>query len=107
MKRTLAALLAAAAPPSSLAACSLDSAVAVGDDAVNVVVGYQSKTINTVTAGTLLRAKGFLEQRLADITKRTGTSTTCSGRTTTPAHRSPRRWSPRRSTSARWATTRC
>ncbi|GIE36881.1 putative nitrate ABC transporter, periplasmic protein [Actinoplanes italicus] len=29
-----------------------------------VVVGYQSKTINTVTAGTLLRAKGFLEQRL-------------------------------------------
>ena len=31
-----------------------------------VVVGYQSKTINTVTAGTLLRAKGFLEQRLGE-----------------------------------------
>ncbi|WP_425300949.1 ABC transporter substrate-binding protein [Nocardia farcinica] len=48
--------------------CSL----APSDDApagtVQVVVGYQSKTINTVTAGTLLRAKGFLEQRLAAIT---------------------------------------
>ncbi|MEV4276931.1 ABC transporter substrate-binding protein [Actinoplanes xinjiangensis] len=31
-----------------------------------VVVGYQSKTINTVTAGTLLRAQGFLEKRLGD-----------------------------------------
>src|SRR5689334_21463074 len=38
-----------------------------------VVGGYQSKTINTVTAGTLLRAQGYLEHRLADITKRTGT----------------------------------
>src|SRR5579875_1096378 len=50
------------------AGCALDSA-----GAVDVVVGYQSKTINTVTAGTLLRAQGFLEHRLADITKRTGT----------------------------------
>lgn len=50
------------------AGCALDSA-----GAVIVVVGYQSKTINTVTAGTLLRAQGFLEHRLADITKRTGT----------------------------------
>lgn len=48
--------------------CALDSS-----SAVNVVVGYQSKTINTVTAGTLLRAQGYLEQRLADITKRSGT----------------------------------
>jgi NitT/TauT family transport system substrate-binding protein len=40
---------------------------------VNVVVGYQSKTINTVTAGTLLKAQGYLEKRLADITARTGT----------------------------------
>src|ERR1700756_5861708 len=48
--------------------CALDSA-----NAVNVVVGYQSKTINTVTAGTLLRAQGYLERRLADITTRTGT----------------------------------
>ena len=104
MKRVLAALLAAAT--ASLAACSLDSQ-SQSADTVNVVIGYQSKTINTVTAGTLLRAKGFLEQRLADIGKTTGRSTTSSGRTTTPARPSPRRWSPRRSTSARWATTRC
>ncbi|RDI56032.1 ABC transporter substrate-binding protein [Nocardia mexicana] len=48
------------------AGCSLEQA-ATGDT-VKVVVGYQSKTINTVTAGTLLRAKGFLEQRLARLT---------------------------------------
>ncbi|OHU98391.1 ABC transporter substrate-binding protein [Mycobacterium talmoniae] len=53
------------------AGCSLDSSSA--GDAVEVVVGYQSKTINTVTAGTLLRAQGYLERRLADITTRTGT----------------------------------
>jgi len=50
------------------AGCALDSA-----NAINVVVGYQSKTINTVTAGTLLRAQGYLEHRLSDVTKRTGT----------------------------------
>lgn len=50
------------------AGCALNST-----DAVNVVVGYQSKTINTVTAGTLLRAQGYLDRRLDDITKRTGT----------------------------------
>jgi NitT/TauT family transport system substrate-binding protein len=69
MKRVLAALLAAVTI-TSLAACSLDSQ-SQSDDTVNVVIGYQSKTINTVTAGTLLKAKGFLEQRLADITKST------------------------------------
>ncbi len=37
-----------------------------------VVVGYQSKTINTVTAGTLLRAQGFFEKRLAELSRRTG-----------------------------------
>lgn len=55
------------------AGCSLDSASQPSGDVVDVVVGYQSKTINTVTAGTLLRAKGFLERRLADITNETGT----------------------------------
>jgi NitT/TauT family transport system substrate-binding protein len=54
------------------AGCALDSANDSAN-AVNVVVGYQSKTINTVTAGTLLRAQGYLEHRLGDITKRTGT----------------------------------
>ncbi|BBX36761.1 ABC transporter substrate-binding protein [Mycolicibacterium mageritense DSM 44476 = CIP 104973] len=54
------------------AGCSLDSATQSADT-VDVVIGYQSKTINTVTAGTLLRAQGYLEHRLADITKNTGT----------------------------------
>ena len=55
----------------AVAGCSLDSTTA--GDSVDVVVGYQSKTINTATAGTLLRARGYLERRLADITDRTGT----------------------------------
>lgn len=70
MKKPLVALLAALT--ASVTACSLDS-TGGSDDVVNVVIGYQSKTINTVTAGTLLRAKGFLEQRLADITTESGT----------------------------------
>ncbi|MBI3227510.1 MAG: ABC transporter substrate-binding protein [Mycolicibacterium cosmeticum] len=55
-----------------LSGCSLDSTTK-SDDVVDVVIGYQSKTINTVTAGTLLKAQGYLEHRLADITTRTGT----------------------------------
>ena len=43
--------------------CSLES-LSESTGVVNVVVGYQSKTINTVTAGTLLRAQGYLERRL-------------------------------------------
>ncbi|KWX24957.1 ABC transporter substrate-binding protein [Mycolicibacterium wolinskyi] len=54
------------------AGCSLDSATQSADT-VDVVIGYQSKTINTVTAGTLLRAQGYLERRLGDITASTGT----------------------------------
>src|SRR3982074_2157737 len=53
--------------------CSRDAATPSSGNVVNVVIGYQSKTINTVTAGTLLRAQGYLERRLADITTRTGT----------------------------------
>jgi NitT/TauT family transport system substrate-binding protein len=53
--------------------CSLDSASQSSGNVVNVVIGYQLKTINTVTAGTLLRAQGYLERRLGDITTRTGT----------------------------------
>lgn len=64
--RRSAVLLASLALVAS--GCALDSA-----DSVNVVVGYQSKTINTVTAGTLLRAQGYLERRLSDVTRRTGT----------------------------------
>jgi NitT/TauT family transport system substrate-binding protein len=69
MRRTIAALLTAATV-TSLTACSLDSQDQ-SEGTVNVVIGYQSKTINTVTAGTLLRAKGFLEKRLDDLAKTT------------------------------------
>ncbi|MEE6177512.1 ABC transporter substrate-binding protein [Mycobacterium sp. 050134] len=55
-----------------ISGCSLES-LSQSSGVVDVVVGYQSKTINTVTAGTLLRAQGYLEHRLADITARTGT----------------------------------
>ncbi len=69
MKTSAVRLASAAAAVMVVAAgCALDSG-----SAVNVVVGYQSKTINTVTAGTLLRAQGYFEHRLADVTKRTGT----------------------------------
>ncbi|MFI8521934.1 ABC transporter substrate-binding protein [Streptomyces sp. NPDC085481] len=36
-----------------------------GARTVTVTVGYQSKTINTVTAGTLLRSLGYFEEELA------------------------------------------
>lgn len=51
-------------------ACSLSNT----DDgnAAHVVVGYQSKTLNTVTAGTLLRADGDFEKQLKELSKTTG-----------------------------------
>ncbi|MEV4315941.1 ABC transporter substrate-binding protein [Actinocrispum sp. NPDC049592] len=55
MKRGFPALLALA-----LTACGVGNA----SDQTTVVIGYQSKTINTVTAGTLLRSLGYLEKRL-------------------------------------------
>jgi NitT/TauT family transport system substrate-binding protein len=39
---------------------------------VTVTVGYQSKTINTVTAGTLLRSLGYFEEELAARGKKDG-----------------------------------
>ncbi|MFI5719173.1 ABC transporter substrate-binding protein [Nocardia sp. NPDC051750] len=63
--KRLAAVLAAGAL--ALTGCSLEDATA--GDTVRVVIGYQSKTINTVTAGTLMRAQGYLEQRLAQLTE--------------------------------------
>ncbi|MFI6638802.1 ABC transporter substrate-binding protein [Streptomyces sp. NPDC050504] len=41
-------------------------------DTVTVTVGYQSKTINTVTAGTLLRSLGYFEEELAARGKKDG-----------------------------------
>lgn len=64
MTSTLRAIAVVAAT-AALASCSLEPAA--DESTQTLVVGYQSKTINTVTAGTLLRAKSFLEKRLAAI----------------------------------------
>jgi NitT/TauT family transport system substrate-binding protein len=50
----------------------LTGCAATADTDVQVVVGYQSKTIDTVTAGTLLRSTGFFEKRLQQLSQRTG-----------------------------------
>ncbi|MFI6875226.1 ABC transporter substrate-binding protein [Streptomyces sp. NPDC050400] len=65
MKRTAitAVTLAVLAP---LAGCG--GAASAGDGStVTVTVGYQSKTINTVTAGTLLRSLGAFERELRTL----------------------------------------
>ncbi|MET8585301.1 ABC transporter substrate-binding protein [Streptomyces collinus] len=62
MKRTAVAL-AAATLLLPLSACG-GSAEAGDGSTVTVTVGYQSRTINTVTAGTLLRSLGYFEKRL-------------------------------------------
>jgi len=72
MKARLVPVLLAAAL--AAAGCSLEPSDDTPEGTVQVVIGYQSKTINTVTAGTLLRAKGFLEERLAGITAAGGAS---------------------------------
>lgn len=66
---TAAALAAALAL--TVTSCSLEESAGNGDT-VKLVIGYQSKTINTVTAGTLLKAKGYLEQRLNDLSAKGG-----------------------------------
>jgi NitT/TauT family transport system substrate-binding protein len=65
--RLTAALLAL----SGAAGCTV-AGQAADAGAEPVVVGYQSKTINTVTAGTLLRAQGYFEKRLAELGKKNG-----------------------------------
>ncbi|UGT40271.1 ABC transporter substrate-binding protein [Nocardia yamanashiensis] len=64
----LATVALAATLALSAAGCSLEQQSGGNGDTVKVVIGYQSKTINTVTAGTLLKAKGFLETRLNKLT---------------------------------------
>jgi NitT/TauT family transport system substrate-binding protein len=63
MKRT-ALLLTASLATSALTACSVAGARESEDV---VVVGYQSRTINTVTAGTLLKELGYFEDELEKI----------------------------------------
>jgi NitT/TauT family transport system substrate-binding protein len=72
MKTALRLLAVAVSVVVAMTGCTLDSQ-SNSSGVVNVVIGYQSKTINTATAGALLRAQGYLEKRLSDITARTGT----------------------------------
>ncbi len=77
MRTRIAASLTASAGALAVAlvasGCSVaGQSAAAGSGAETVMVGYQSKTINTVTAGTLLRAKGFFEKRLADLGRARG-----------------------------------
>ncbi|OIJ97968.1 ABC transporter substrate-binding protein [Streptomyces monashensis] len=65
MKRMAVALFATALLL-PLSACG-GSAEAGSGSTVTVTVGYQSKTINTVTAGTLLRSLGYFEQQLDSL----------------------------------------
>ncbi|MGW0119911.1 ABC transporter substrate-binding protein [Streptomyces sp. NPDC003327] len=65
-------LLATALLP--LATACGGTAGADGGKTVTVTVGYQSKTINTVTAGTLLRSLGYFEEELAARGKEDGVS---------------------------------
>ena len=60
MKRLKLALLLV--PALAASACTVAGEAAEGR--TKVVVGYQSKTINTVTAGTLLRSLGYFEKNL-------------------------------------------
>jgi NitT/TauT family transport system substrate-binding protein len=68
-RKKIGLVLAVAALVGTLGGCG---GGASASETVPVVVGYQSKTINTVTAGTLLRSLGSFEQRLADLGRRTG-----------------------------------
>nr|WP_238558935.1 ABC transporter substrate-binding protein [Rhodococcus rhodnii] len=69
MRIAVAATTAVAAMSSLLGGCGM-----LDDDTVVVNVGYQSKTINTINAGTLMRDLGEFEQALDSIGERTGTS---------------------------------
>ncbi|MDT3398974.1 ABC transporter substrate-binding protein [Streptomyces sp. B1866] len=70
MRRLLTAA-ASAALLLPLAACGTSGA-GDGGGTVTVTVGYQSKTINTVTAGTLLRSLGYFERELRAQGRRDG-----------------------------------
>lgn len=69
-KPRIALLLSTAVLLPLATACGGDSAA--DSDQVTVTVGYQSKTINTVTAGTLLRELGYFERELKKLGKKDG-----------------------------------
>ena len=64
MRTITTALAATLLTAGGLSACSVAGA---SDAGKTVTIGYQSKTINTVTAGTLLRERGYFEKRLKEI----------------------------------------
>ncbi|MER6354178.1 ABC transporter substrate-binding protein [Streptomyces sp. NPDC001634] len=66
MKR-IALAAAAALLLAPLTGCGGNAAAGAGGSTVTVTVGYQSKTINTVTAGTLLRSLGYFEKQLNSL----------------------------------------
>lgn len=69
--RTAGALLAPALLVPLTAGCGGEASA--GDDGtVTVTVGYQSRTINTVTAGTPLRSLGYFEDELRARGERDG-----------------------------------
>lgn len=70
------AMAAAAIAALVLTACGTGGSADGNDVAVNI--GYQSKTINTVTAGTLMRELGLLEDKLAKIGAQNGKTYTVS-----------------------------
>ncbi|MBM4795831.1 ABC transporter substrate-binding protein [Streptomyces sioyaensis] len=70
-RRILVAALSSTLLMSSLSGCG-STADASDDKTVTVTVGYQSKTINTVTAGTLLRSLGSFERALRAQGRRDG-----------------------------------
>lgn len=72
MRRTAAAAALAPLLIPTAAGCTVAGDASGGDGAVRVVVGYQSRTINTVTAGTLLRSRGDFERRLAELGRAEG-----------------------------------
>ncbi|GAA2423754.1 ABC transporter substrate-binding protein [Streptomyces mauvecolor] len=67
-------LLALALTLPTAAGCGGAADADSGAETVTVTVGYQSKTINTVTAGTLLRSLGYFERELAARGKQDGTT---------------------------------
>ncbi|MFF3685769.1 ABC transporter substrate-binding protein [Streptomyces sp. NPDC002187] len=73
MSRKTIALLVTAAALLPVTGCGGD-ADADGSRTVTVTVGYQSKTINTVTAGTLLRSLGYFEEELKKRGAKDGTT---------------------------------
>ncbi|MGW1375164.1 ABC transporter substrate-binding protein [Streptomyces sp. NPDC002446] len=70
-RTTVPAATAALLLPLALSGCA-GSAEGSDGTRTTVTIGYQSKTINTTTAGTLLRSLGYFERELRALGKREG-----------------------------------